>query len=46
LIYLALLAITGELRLSSNAFVFFSIAWLVQSVIQLLQARRRAHPAP
>ena len=41
LIYLAVLAITGELHPSSNAFVSFAILWSVQAAGDLWQARRR-----
>lgn len=38
LIYLAVLGVSGEFHLSSRAFKFFAITWLVQSTIMLLQA--------
>jgi hypothetical protein len=37
LLYLAVLGVTGELHLSSRAFVFFSILWLVQATAELWQ---------
>ena len=43
LFYLVVLGVTGELHLSSRAFVFFSILWLVQATTALWQAWRH-HP--
>jgi hypothetical protein len=42
LIYLAVLGITGELHLSSRAFAFFAILWLVQATASVWHSRR--HP--
>ena len=42
LFYLVVLGVTGELHLSSRAFAFFSILWLVQATSALWQAWR--HP--
>lgn len=38
--YLAVLAATNELRLSSSGLRFFSLLWLVQSAAELWQTRR------
>jgi hypothetical protein len=42
LVYLAVLGATGELHLSSRAFVFFAILWLAQATASLWRAWR--HP--
>jgi hypothetical protein len=42
LIYLAVLGVTGELRLSSKAFAFCATLWLVQTAASLWHAWR--HP--
>ena len=42
LAYLAVLAVAGELRLSSRALKFFAILWLVQASTALWRAWR--HP--
>ena len=40
LLYLAFLGFAGELHFSSRGFVFFSVYWLLQSMVMLLQAWR------
>jgi hypothetical protein len=42
LIYLAVLGVTGELRLSSRALAFFSILWVVQVMGALWQSWRHS----
>jgi hypothetical protein len=42
LLYLVVLAVTGELHVSSRALAFFATLWLVQAVAALWQAWR--HP--
>jgi hypothetical protein len=42
LLFGVVLRVTGEFHLSSNAFGFFAIYWLVQSVGMLLQVWRHS----
>ena len=44
-VYVAVLAVTGELHPSSNALRFFCILWLVQTAGELWHSRRRTQSA-